>query len=215
MPTKNPVIPSSWIRSFCAGSTISVLKTATPAVPPPQELIRRGLEQLEKKKKNKNAAIESPFFQEVPWMKKVIFGSALFASGFLSLALLLAGTLSTELTNDSARSLALWRLSYVGLMPFFICPSLWLPSACSWPCGGLLEPKIKAHGGLYFCRPRTRAEQGFPGEHHRERARKHRIPTPKPPCHKGRGLAQEPISHPQTSGRSQQIDQDPSPAGGR
>lgn len=40
-------------------------------------------------------------------MKKVIFGSALFASGFLSVALLLAGTLSTELTNDSARSLAL------------------------------------------------------------------------------------------------------------
>ena len=52
-------------------------------------------------------------------MKKVIFGSALFASGFLSVALLLAGTLSTELANDSARSLALWRLSYVGLMPFF------------------------------------------------------------------------------------------------
>lgn len=83
-------------------------------------------------------------------MKKVIFGSALFASGFLSVALLLAGTLSTELTNDSARSLALWRLSYVGLMPFFIYPSLWPLSACSWLCWDCWNPKNKGPWGPLF-----------------------------------------------------------------
>lgn len=82
-------------------------------------------------------------------MKKVIFGSALFASGFLSLALLLAGTLSTELTNNSARSLAMWRLSYVGLMPFFLFVHR---SGCHrlapGPVGTAGTQKIKAHEGL-------------------------------------------------------------------
>ena len=106
-----------------------------------QELIRRGLEQLKRKKKNKNTTIDSPFFQEAPWMKKVIFGSALFASGFLSVALLLAGALSTELTNDSARSLALWRLSYVGLMPFFYLSIALAAIGLLLALWGLLEPK--------------------------------------------------------------------------
>lgn len=74
-------------------------------------------------------------------MKKVIFGSALFASGFLSLALLLAGTLSTELTNNSARCLAFWRLSYVGLMPFFYLSIALAAIGLLLALWGLLEPK--------------------------------------------------------------------------
>ena len=74
-------------------------------------------------------------------MKKVIFGSALFASGFFSSALLLAGTLSTELTNGSARSLALWRLSYVGLMPFFYLSIALAAIGLLLALWGLLEPK--------------------------------------------------------------------------
>ena len=74
-------------------------------------------------------------------MKKVIFGSVLFASGFLSVALLLAGTLSTELTNDSTRSLALWRLSYVGLMPFFYLSIALAAIGLRLALLGLLEPK--------------------------------------------------------------------------
>lgn len=73
-------------------------------------------------------------------MKKVIFGSALFASGFFSVALLLAGTLSTELTN-AARSLALWRLSYVGLMPFFYLSIALAAIGLLLALWGLLEPK--------------------------------------------------------------------------
>lgn len=73
-------------------------------------------------------------------MKKVIFGSALFASGFLSLALLLAGTQSTELTNNS-RSLAMWRLSYVGLMPFFYLSIALAAIGLLLALWGLLEPK--------------------------------------------------------------------------
>lgn len=73
-------------------------------------------------------------------MKKVIFGSALFASGFLSLALLLAGTLSTELTT-AARCLALWRLSYVGLMPFFYLSIALAAIGLLLALWGLLEPK--------------------------------------------------------------------------
>lgn len=76
-------------------------------------------------------------------MKKVIFGSVLFASGFLSVALLLAGTLSTELTNDSARSLALWRLSYVGLMPFFYLSIALAAIGLLLPCWDCWNPKNK------------------------------------------------------------------------
>ncbi|MET0017297.1 hypothetical protein [Oscillibacter sp.] len=49
-------------------------------------------------------------------MKKVILGSFLFLTGFLSIAVLLAGSMSNDWTIDGQHS-TLWNLSQYGLTP--------------------------------------------------------------------------------------------------
>jgi len=49
-------------------------------------------------------------------MKKVILGSFLFLTGFLSIAVLLAGSMSNDWTIDGQHS-TLWNLAQYGLTP--------------------------------------------------------------------------------------------------
>lgn len=49
-------------------------------------------------------------------MKKVIFGAFMFLAGFLSIALLLAGSMGNDWTVNGQQS-SLWNLSQYGLMP--------------------------------------------------------------------------------------------------
>lgn len=49
-------------------------------------------------------------------MKKVILGAFLSLTGFLSIALLLAGSMSNDWTTNGQQS-SLWNLSQYGLMP--------------------------------------------------------------------------------------------------
>ena len=51
-------------------------------------------------------------------MKKVIFGSALFLAGLLSMAILLAGSMANDWTVNGRFS-SFWNLSQYGLMPAF------------------------------------------------------------------------------------------------
>ncbi len=56
-------------------------------------------------------------------MKKVIFGSVMFLAGLLSTAVLLAGTVTNNMTINGYHS-SLWNLSQYGLMSafyIFIC----------------------------------------------------------------------------------------------
>lgn len=49
-------------------------------------------------------------------MKKIVFGAFMFLAGFLSIALLLAGSMSNDWTINGHFS-SLWNLSQYGLMP--------------------------------------------------------------------------------------------------
>lgn len=51
-------------------------------------------------------------------MKKVILGSAMFMTGLLSAAIILAGTMSNEWTLNGEVS-AFWNMSQYGLVPVF------------------------------------------------------------------------------------------------
>ena len=51
-------------------------------------------------------------------MKKVVFGSAVFLGGLVSVALLLVGAMSQDWVNNNEIS-AMWNLSRYGLMPAF------------------------------------------------------------------------------------------------
>ncbi|BAK98558.1 hypothetical protein OBV_13600 [Oscillibacter valericigenes Sjm18-20] len=49
-------------------------------------------------------------------MKKVVFGAFMFLAGFLSIALLLAGSMGNDWTTNGHCSFS-WNLSQYGLMP--------------------------------------------------------------------------------------------------
>lgn len=51
-------------------------------------------------------------------MKKVILGSVMFMTGIISVALILAGSMSNEWTVNGNFS-SLWNISQYGLMPAF------------------------------------------------------------------------------------------------